>query len=100
MADLARLSVNQICMLPQWTLRQAVEGLARHRVPAISVWRDKLHETGVAEARRLLADHGLAVSGLCFAGLISSPDRAAAQAALDDVQRALAEAAALGAPWR
>jgi len=98
MAELYRLSINQICVLPQWTLPQAVAGLARHGVPAISVWRDKLHEVGVAEARRLIEGHGLAVSGLCFAGLISSPDRAAAQSALDDVRRALDEAAAIGAP--
>ena len=98
MADLHRLSINQICVLPQWTLPQAVAGLARHGVPAISVWREKLHEVGVAEARRLIEGHGLGVSGLCFAGLISSPDRAAAKTARDDVRRALDEAAAIGAP--
>src|SRR5262249_789080 len=98
MAELHRLSVNQICVLPQWGRPQAGAGLARHRVPAISVWRDKLHEVGVAEARRLIEGHGLAVSGLCFAGLISSPDRAAAKTARDDVRRALDEAAAIGAP--
>jgi len=98
MPDLSRLSINQICVLPQWSLAQAVAGLARHGVPAISVWREKLNEIGVAEARRLIEEHGLAVSGLCFAGLISSPDRAAAAAALDDVRRALDEAAAIGAP--
>src|ERR1700719_2745459 len=98
MPDLARLSVNQICVLPQWTLPQAIDGLKRHGVAAISVWREKLHEIGVAEARARIAGAGLAVSGLCFAGLISSADRDAAAAARDDVRRAIDEAAAIGAP--
>ncbi|HXW24685.1 MAG TPA: sugar phosphate isomerase/epimerase family protein [Xanthobacteraceae bacterium] len=98
MPDPDRLSINQICVLPQWSLPQAIDGLARHRVPAISVWREKLAEIGVAEARRRLDGAGLAVSGLCFAGLISSADRAAAAAAIDDVRRALDEAAAIRAP--
>jgi sugar phosphate isomerase/epimerase len=98
MPDLSRLSINQICVLPQWTLPQAIDGLKRHGVGAISVWREKLAEIGVAEARKRLDDAGLAVSGLCFAGLVSSADRAEAAAALDDVRRALDEAQGIGAP--
>jgi sugar phosphate isomerase/epimerase len=97
MPDLARLSINQICVLPQWSLAQAIDGLVRHRVPAISVWREKLHEIGVAEAKKRIGGEGLAVSGLCFAGLISSPDAAEAAKALDDVRCALDEAAGIGA---
>ena len=97
MPDLARLSINQICVLPQWSLAQAIEGLARHRVPAISVWREKLHELGVAEAKKRIDGAGLAVSGLCFAGLISSAEAAEAAKARDDVRRALDEAAGIGA---
>jgi sugar phosphate isomerase/epimerase len=93
----AGLSINQICVLPQWSLAQAIEGLARQRVPAISVWREKLHEIGVAEAKRRIDGAGLAVSGLCFAGLISSPDPAEAAKARDDVHRAIDEAAGIGA---
>jgi sugar phosphate isomerase/epimerase len=97
MPDLARLSINQICVLPQWSLKQAIDGLARHKVPAISVWREKLHEIGVAEAKKRIDGAGLAVSGLCFAGLISSADAAEAAKARDDVRRALDEAAGIGA---
>jgi sugar phosphate isomerase/epimerase len=97
MPDLARLSVNQICVLPQWSLAQAIDGLARHGVPAISVWREKLHEIGVGEAKKRIDGAGLAVSGLCFGGLISSADAAAAATALDDVRRAIDEAATIGA---
>jgi sugar phosphate isomerase/epimerase len=98
MPDLARLSVNQICVLPQWSLPQAIDGLKRHGIAAISVWREKLAAIGVAEARARIDGAGLAVSGLCFAGLISSADRAEAAAARDDVRRAIDEAAAIGAP--
>jgi sugar phosphate isomerase/epimerase len=97
MPDLARLSINQICVVPQWTLAQAIDGLARHDVPAISVWREKLAEIGVAEAKKRIDGAGLAVSGLCFGGLISSADAAAAAAALDDVRRAIDETAAIRA---
>ena len=97
MADINRLSINQICVLPQWSLAQAIDALVRHRVPAISVWREKLHEIGVAEAKKRIDGAGLAVSGLCFAGLISSPDPAEAAKARDDVRRAIDEAAGIGA---
>ena len=96
-ADLARVSINQICVLPQWSLAQAIDGLARHGVPAISVWREKLAEIGVAEAKKRIDGAGLAVSGLCFAGLISSADAAEAAKARDDVRRAIDEAAGIGA---
>jgi sugar phosphate isomerase/epimerase len=95
--DQTRLSINQICVLPQWSLAQAIDGLARHGVGAISVWREKLAEIGLAEARKRIDGAGLAVSGLCFAGLISSADAAEAAKARDDVRRAIDEAAGIGA---
>jgi sugar phosphate isomerase/epimerase len=97
MLDEALLSINQVTLMQQWSLRQAIEGLARHGIRGISIWRDKLHEIELRDAARLLGDRGMTVSGLCFAGLITSPDRATAAAALDDVRRAIDEAAALKA---
>jgi sugar phosphate isomerase/epimerase len=97
MADLSRLSINQVTVLPHWTLAQAIDGLVRHGVSAISVWREKMHELGVAEAARRIAGGGLSVSGLCFAGLVTSPDENEARLALDDTRRAIDEAAAIAA---
>src|SRR5262249_40116805 len=94
----ARLSINQICVLPQWSLAQAIDGLVRHRVPAISVWREKLAEIGVTEAKKRIDGAGLAVSGLCFAGLISSADPAEATKARAAGRRASDGAAGTGAP--
>jgi len=45
----------------------------------------------------MLDDHAMTVTGLCFAGMITSPDAAEAEKARDDVRRALDEAAAIKA---
>ena len=73
MLDQALLSINQVTTLEQWSLRQAIEGYARHGVPAIGVWRDKLNEIGVAAAARLLREAGLRVSAYCVGGLFTAP---------------------------
>ena len=97
MPDISKLSINQITTDAQWSLRDAVEGYARNGVPAISVWRHKLAECGTGEGARIIADHGLAVTGLCRGGMFTYADEAGRQAALDDNRRAVDEAAAIGA---
>jgi sugar phosphate isomerase/epimerase len=97
MLDESLLCIHQVTVLRQWSLRQLVDGLVRHRVPAVAVWRDKLRECGVAEAARMLEGQGLTVTSLCAAGLVTSPDAGEARAALDDVRRAIEEAAAIRA---
>ncbi len=91
MADPARLSLNTITLREQWTLAQCIEGCARHGIPGISPWRDKLAEMGVAAAARHIRDAGLRVSGLCRGGMFTSAG------AIEDNRRAIDEAAALGA---
>ena len=61
MPDISKLSINQISTDTRWGFREAVEGYARHGVPAICVWRHKLAECGVTEGAKMIADHGLAV---------------------------------------
>ncbi len=97
MPGLDRLAINQITTNTQWTLREAIEGYARHGVRGISVWRDKLAECGVAEAAALLRDHGMTVTGLCRGGMFAGARGAAWQTAIDDNLRAVEEAAAIGA---
>ncbi len=97
MPDIARLAINQATTRAQWSLRQAVEGYARHGLRGIAVWRDKLAECGVAEAARILADHGMTVTGLCRGGMFPAADGAGIAAALDDNRRAIDDAAAIGA---
>ena len=68
MADPARLAINQATNRLQWDLRAAIEGYARCGITGIGVWRDRLEECGVAEANKMLGDHGMTVVGLCRAG--------------------------------
>src|SRR5450432_2639864 len=89
--DLAALSINT-ATLKNLTLRQAVETLARHGIGTIAPWRDRLAECGVKDAARILADHGMAVSGLIRGGMFT-----AGPGAHDDNRRAVDEAAAIGA---
>jgi sugar phosphate isomerase/epimerase len=92
------LSIHQVTLPPQLTTPQFIELMARHGVPAASLWREKTRAHGVAATARLIAEHGIAMTGYCFAGLIASPDPVEAARARDDVRQALDEAAALGAP--
>lgn len=96
MLDERLLSLNQVTLMP-YALEEVVAALARHEVRAISIWRDKLHACGLATARRLLQQEGLAVSGLCFGGLVTSPDAREVAEAMDEVRRAIDDAAAIGA---
>jgi sugar phosphate isomerase/epimerase len=98
MLDEKLLSIHQATVLAQWTLKQAIEGIARNKLGAISVWRDKLLELGVKEAVRQLDGSGLTVTGLSFAGLITSADKAEAAKARDEARRVFDEAAAIKAP--
>jgi sugar phosphate isomerase/epimerase len=98
MLDARRLSIHQVTLLRQCSTPQFVDALMRNGVPCTSLWRDKTREYGVENTARLVREHGIALSGYCFAGLITSPDASEAARARDDVRRALDEAAALGAP--
>ena len=96
MPEAKRLSLNTATVRERWNLRQAIEGCARHGIGGISPWRDTLAGLGVAEARRMIADHGLTVSGLCRGGLFTVDGRLS-QAVIDDNRRAVDEAAGIGA---
>jgi sugar phosphate isomerase/epimerase len=98
MLDPSRLSIHQVTLPPQLAMPDFIGALARNGVPATSLWRERTKAHGVAATARLCADHGIAMTGYCFAGLIHSLDAAEAARARDDVRRALDEAAQLGAP--
>ena len=92
-----RISLNTATVREQWSLRESIEGCARHGIGGISPWRDKLHDCGVDEAVRLIEGHGLTVTGLCRGGGFPAANEAGRQAALDDNRRAVDEAIAIGA---
>lgn len=92
-----QLSINSITLRDQCDLRQLVEALARHRIPGISPWRDKVQQAGLKQAVRMIRDHGLEVSGLCRGGMFPAKDGKGRRESIDDNRRAIDEAAALGA---
>lgn len=93
----APLSLNTVTVRDSWTLAQCIEGCARHGIPGISPWRDKVAEMGLAQAARAMRDAGLTVTGLCRGGMFPAIDAAGRAAAIEDNRRAIAEAHAIGA---
>ncbi len=95
--DTALLSLNTATVQAQWTLKQCIDGCARHGVGGIAPWRDKLAECGAARAAAMIRDAGLRVSGLCRGGMFPAATSAGRQAALDDNRKAIDDAATIGA---
>jgi sugar phosphate isomerase/epimerase len=91
------LSLNTVTVRDRWSLAECIEGCARHGIPGISPWRDKLAEMGVAQAARRIRDAGLTVTGLCRGGMFPAADAAGRAAAIEDNRRAIEEAHAIGA---
>jgi sugar phosphate isomerase/epimerase len=98
MPDLSRLSINHVTLLEQCSMPQFVDALVRNGIGYASLWREKVRAHGVKESAKLVSDAGLKLSGYCPIGLVTSPDEDEAGKALDDVRRALDEAAELKAP--
>jgi sugar phosphate isomerase/epimerase len=96
MADKQRLSLNQITTA-RWSVAEAVEGCARHGVPSIALWRDKIAETGIAACVRLVKDAGLHVSSVCRCGMFPALTEQERKKNIEDNFRAVDEAAAFHA---
>ncbi len=95
--DTALLSLNTATVREQWNLEQMIDGCVRHRIGAISPWRDQVDACGLDEAARRIKDAGLRVSGLCRGGMFPAADETGLQANIDDNRRAIDEAVTLGA---
>lgn len=93
----SRLSLNTATVRERWTLRDCIEGCARHGFGGIAPWRDMLAAYGIKEAARMIADHGLTVTGLCRGGMFPASSEAEFERNIDDNRRAIDEAAAIGA---
>ncbi|MGH3238335.1 MAG: sugar phosphate isomerase/epimerase family protein [Streptosporangiaceae bacterium] len=90
-----RLSLNQ-ATVKHLGLKEAVALCARHDIPAIGLWRDRVAETGLAEAAAAVRAAGLRVSSLCRGGFFTQADPDGRRAARADNLTAIAEAAELG----
>jgi sugar phosphate isomerase/epimerase len=87
---LDRLSLNQ-ATVKALTLSEAIDACVAAGIGSIGVWRDRLAETGVASAKKLLDDAGLRVSSLCRGGFFTAGD------AHEDNLAAIEETAGIGA---
>src|SRR5436190_11073926 len=91
------LSVNTATVRKQAGLLEIIEACARHRIAAISPWRDQVEAVGLERAQRAIKDAGLKLSGFCRGGLFPA-DAAHRNDMHDDNRRYVDAAAALGAP--
>ncbi|MDR3470487.1 MAG: sugar phosphate isomerase/epimerase [Devosia sp.] len=91
------MSLNTATLGPARTLKDSVGGCLRHGIGGISPWRDKIAETGLDRAAKLIRDAGLTVTGVCRGGMFPAADLAGRRAARDDNRRAVDEAATLAA---
>ena len=96
MQTINRLSINQYTVR-NWTIPQLLEGCAAEQISFVSLWRDKVAETGLEETMRLLDNTGIRVSSLCRGGFFSAATMAEESRTLEENNRAVEEAAALDA---
>jgi sugar phosphate isomerase/epimerase len=93
---LDRLSLNQ-ATVKNLALKEAAALCARHDIPAIGLWRDRVAELGLAESVAAVRSAGLHVSSLCRGGFFTHAEAGQRRAALADNRAAIGEAAELGA---
>ncbi|QEO13753.1 sugar phosphate isomerase/epimerase [Agromyces intestinalis] len=95
-----RLSMNQ-GTIKHSTLDEALGAVAGGGYESIGLWREPVHDVGLAEAARRLTASGLRFSTLCRGGFFTMGEGPARRAQLDDNRRAIEETATLasaGAP--
>jgi sugar phosphate isomerase/epimerase len=91
-----RLSVNEMTTY-RWTFEEDVAGFVAAGIPSMGVWRQKLADFGEEKGAELLADHGLAVSNVLWAGGFTGSDGRTHRESLEDAEEAVRLTAALGA---
>jgi sugar phosphate isomerase/epimerase len=92
---MAQLSVNETTTF-RWSFEEDVVSYAAAGIEAIGVWRQKLSDCGEAKGIELLAENGLQVSHLFWAGGFTGSDGRSFRASVDDAVEALRAAHALG----
>jgi sugar phosphate isomerase/epimerase len=85
---MAALSVSEVTTY-LWPFEKDVQTYANHGLSSIGVWRQKLTDYGEEKGAELLADVGMNVSHLYFAGGFTGYDGRSLQDTIDDAQQAL-----------
>jgi sugar phosphate isomerase/epimerase len=97
LSDTSRLCLHTITTQP-WPIEEAIEQYSQVGVAGMTVWRQALAGRDPAKIGEQIRAAGLEVVSLCRGGFFPGLDRAARQAVIAENQRAIEEAAALGAP--
>lgn len=90
-----RLGLNQMTT-PGWSVRQAVDGCARHGIRYIGLWREKVAQFGIDASARVARDAGVSISSLCRGGWFPAATASQRRARIEDNRRAIEEARRLG----
>jgi len=91
------VSISQLTT-PRWELPEEIARLADHGFDCLSLWRPKLSEIGHVTAARLLAEAGMRVSSLQWAGGFTGGDGRTFAESINDAAEAIDAAGLLGAP--
>ncbi len=95
--DLSRLCLHTITTKP-WSIEVAMEKYAAAGIGGITVWRQALEGRDIERVGEELRARNLAIVSLCRGGFFPAKTAPGLAEAIEDNQRALREAAALGAP--
>jgi len=93
---MAAISVSEVTTY-LWPFDKDVQTYASYGLSSIGVWRQKLTDYGEEKGAELLAEVGMDVSHLYFAGGFTGYDGGSLQDAIDDAQQALEVAALIQA---
>jgi len=93
---MVKLSMNETTTF-RWSFEEDVSAYAAAGIPAIGVWRQKLSDCGQAKGLEILAQHGLQVSHLFWAGGFTGSDGRSYRESIEDALEAIHTAAELKA---
>jgi sugar phosphate isomerase/epimerase len=93
---MALLSMNETTTF-RWSFEEDVANYAAAGIPALGVWRQKLSDFGEEKGIELLAEAGLKVSHLLWAGGFTGSDGRSFRTSIEDAMDALETAADLKA---
>jgi len=93
---MARFSMNEMTTY-RWSFEEDVARYVEAGIEAIGVWRQKLSDFGEFKGVDLLAESGLAVSNLLWAGGFTGSDGRTYREAVDDAEEAISLAASMQA---
>ncbi|HUY87784.1 MAG TPA: sugar phosphate isomerase/epimerase family protein [Pirellulales bacterium] len=93
---MAQLSMNEMTTY-RWSFEEDVEQYLRAGIRGIGVWRQKLSDFGEDKGIELLADSGLRVSNLLWAGGFTGSDGRSLRESIEDAEEAVRLAAQMQA---